>query len=1521
MLWIFYINQKDKITEITLPNVNNKRIILDLSSVCPNTMLEAEIIDNLWKIIAPENMKMKANGEFVKSIGISDNMVINFYPENNNAFAVVVKEIYSEENTYKKYAILNGKRILVGRNDDNDIIFHDDFVGSHHFEIIMSDGSCYITDSSTNGTYLNGERITEKTKLENFDQIYIVGHKMFYINGLLIVNTNDDVISNIPEADLTLFVNENIYKDNSFFSRAPRRIEPVDTEEVKIDDPPAKNKSRPQPLIFIIGPSVTMPIPILISVLVNITSNASNGKSISMYLGTILSVGLSAFIGAGWALAHYFYNKRQMKKDDEERTKAYKAYIERNRELLSEKESKNKSILEKNYLSTKVLMNKAEDSRYIFWNRNIYQSDFLTVRIGRGKMKNPGQIIVSGQKFSMSNDELCELPLELYDKYKMIDNCAYIISLFNQKIIGIVGNKDKLSPVVNNIICQIAALHCYTDVKIGFLGERGDYTKYSYVRWFPHSFIDGSDSRMVSFDENTAHDVIYEIAFILRNRAESAEENKEKQMLIPHIILFCTSADIIRNSFLRGYMSSPVYLGITFVLIYERMNMLPNECKSIIEYTDDFSGYYMLDQKITEENNVDFELVSSEEAEKFARKISGFYVNEVTGGGIPASVDFFEMIGIGRIEQWDLIKAYKMNHSFEGMRSFLGLSSGGNPVYLDIHEKKDGPHGLVAGTTGSGKSETIQSFVLSLAMNYSPDDVGFVLIDYKGGGMANVFSGLPHVAGMITNLSDESGGELDRSLTRRACSSLRSEIKRRQSIFAQYKLNNIDTYQKLYTEGKADEPIPHLIIISDEFAELKKEQPEFIKELISVARVGRSLGIHLILATQKPSGVVDDEIWSNSRFRICLRVQDKQDSNGMIKRPDAAYITETGRAFLQVGNDERFEEFQSGYSGGEYVPKESFVNAGDNEAVIIGIDGSLAVVEDKRKSNSDSPTELDAAVRYINAMCKLNGINNVRSLWLAPLERNIFLNDIDTVANEGTLEVVYGVADNVEQQSRCLCSIDLYNISNLKICGTTGCGKTTMLQTLLTSAVSKYSPENLNFYIMDFSSRTFKLFKNLPHCGGVVYEEETEAVERLMKLMSDIIYERKKLFEKHDIGSFKEYIKLNTLCEVILAIDNFGAFLELYPSMEDKIIKLLHDGVRYGVQIILTVNNSSEIKYKMRSYILNSIMLRMNEKSDYSEIIGKNPEFVPSPVNGRGLVVIDKSILEYQAALPCKGSNEFERAEMLRKMFVQISENYKGITARKIPFISQDIKYSEILLSSDYSDRLLIGTNFETIEPYSVQFSSFYCYCVSFNDVISEKLIFNNILEYSSHYNVDIKIIRLNDELNLSLTDNIEEYRGIDGIGEVIKYLHGEFTERNKAVTEWKAIKTGVTRDRFMADKFGRVFIIIDDMIKFTELVHGPEGKNYAELMDMFIKQGKNHGIHIFGGYSSEKKTYLSVSNSFKSENHGIHFGGHTDNQNVLEIDLPIRQKAKETDYNIGIIPENGKPVFVHVPQGEDFRK
>lgn len=376
------------------------------------------------------------------------------------------------------------------------------------------------------------------------------------------------------------------------------------------------------------------------------------------------------------------------------------------------------------------------------------------------------------------------------------------------------------------------------------------------------------------------------------------------------------------------------------VSLFDEFKDLPKECSAVIELQEETGLIY--NKKDISGKKLLFkpDIYIRENADKYSTQLANIYL-DVQGAGfnLPNLIPFLQLFGVGRIEHLNALQRWKENNPTKSLQTEVGVNTLGDKFMLDLHEKYHGPHGLVAGMTGSGKSEFIMTYILSLAVNYHPYEVAFILIDYKGGGMAKTFEKLPHTAGIITNL--------DSAAIKRSLISIESELKRRQKIFSDISkeigTSNIDIYeyQKLYREGIANEPLQHLFIISDEFAELKAQQPEFMAQLISTARIGRSLGVHLILATQKPAGVVDDQIWSNSKFKVCLKVQDRADSMDMLKRPDAAELTRTGRFYLQVGYNELFELGQSAWSGAEYQPSDRLTKQLDDSVSIINNNGWL----------------------------------------------------------------------------------------------------------------------------------------------------------------------------------------------------------------------------------------------------------------------------------------------------------------------------------------------------------------------------------------------------------------------------------------------------------------------------------------------------------------------------------------------------------------------------------------------------
>lgn len=308
--------------------------------------------------------------------------------------------------------------------------------------------------------------------------------------------------------------------------------------------------------------------------------------------------------------------------------------------------------------------------------------------------------------------------------------------------------------------------------------------------------------------------------------------------------------------------------GMSFIYFKEYQESLPKECAEIVELTED-GGVLRRSRDKAFSCRFVREHINDDSIQFVAERLAPVYCEKIAlSSRLTANITLFDLLNIISPENLDLAAQWKASNVQRSLSAPLGVDVKGSKVFLDLHEKAHGPHGLVAGTTGSGKSEIMQSYILSVATKFHPYEVSFVIIDFKGGGMANQFENLPHLIGKITDIDSH---EINRSLL-----SIRAELEKRKRLFAQCGVNHIDQYIGKFRSGEASVALPHLILIVDEFAELKAEQPEFMKELISAARVGRSLGIHLILATQKPAGQVNEQIWSNSRFKLCLKVADRK---------------------------------------------------------------------------------------------------------------------------------------------------------------------------------------------------------------------------------------------------------------------------------------------------------------------------------------------------------------------------------------------------------------------------------------------------------------------------------------------------------------------------------------------------------------------------------------------------------------------------------------------------------------------
>ena len=578
--------------------------------------------------------------------------------------------------------------------------------------------------------------------------------------------------------------------------------------------------------------------------------------------------------------------------------------------------------------------------------------------------------------------------------------------------------------------------------------------------------------------------------------------------------------------------------------------------------------------------------------------------------------------------------------------------------------------------------------------------------------MANLFKDLPHLLGTITNL--------DGAQSMRALASINAEIHRRERLFGQYGVNHINQYQKKFKLGEATEPLPHLFLISDEFAELKVNQPDFIKELVSIARVGRSLGVHLILATQKPSGVVDDQIWSNSRFKLALKVADRGDSMEMLRTADAAEITQTGRAYLQVGNNEVYELFQTAWSGADYQPEKDQLGIEDHTIYLINELGQYEVLNqdlsglDMAEEIKEVPTELDVIVQEINHLHQEEGIAAVAQPWLPPLKERITLDELDKVVpieawqKRTAPSVLIGVADIPQAQKQEAVAIDLSKDGNILLYGSPGTGKTTFLQTVAMDLARKQSPENLTMYLLDFGTNGLAPLTQLPHVADSLLLDQTEKIQKFIRIINRELDRRKKLLSEHGVGTIALYREVTGKQEPTMVI-----LMDSYESMKDEpyetdlfklFMRISREGLSIGVHLIITASRQNNLRAQLYSNFKHQLTLPQNDISEVRGIVGATPlASTMEDIKGRALMKRDE-VDVVQFALPVAGDNDIQIINNLRDQVQSLKEMWTGRTPAGIPMVPDELTEAAFYGREDVATlldegKVPLGLDLETVEP------------------------------------------------------------------------------------------------------------------------------------------------------------------------------------------------------------------------------
>ena len=1202
---------------------------------------------------------------------------------NGREFKAIIKRCKREYLAFEKYRIPQ-RAVIIGRGERVDIRDDSPLMSAEHGALGMSqDGTVKYRDNSNNGTYVNGRKLLRNTARLSIGDVlaFPTGLKVVYLGNCIAVNRTLGVKNRFnlepwrpapekrpPEADDREA--PSVYLE---YQRAPRMLVKCEAEDTEIEAPIPKQNQQQLPLFLQLGPSMTMILPMLMGSVV-----ASGGSN--LLSSGVVMISTSSALAVMWGLINRSYRKKQERVTESTRLERYRQYIEEMEAELRGMNQKELERLEETFPNAAQCAQMPEQRSDSLWNRMPTHPDFLCVRVGTGDVDLPCEITVPKQKLSIIDDPLRQEPDRLKATYSVMIDAPVTLPLRNEAVIGVLGGMRAVL-FTQGLLMQIAALHSYHDVHIAVLTEEGSASQWQWTRWLPHVFTsEDRELRMVAYTPDDIHDVVAHLDEVLSIRKSNAAENADADNEegdkdappLPHYVNFCTNYRILEDEpIMRQLLTNRA--GMTLVMLGTAMTQLPKECHIVLNMQGG-DGYLHSSEGDT--RKIDFEYPDRGLIKSFSRRMAPMRVRDVAqNAAIPTLVSFLDIYGVRRVEQLEVWRMWKENHTYDGLKSVIGYRAGSQPFVLDISDKYHGPHGLIAGTTGSGKSVMLETYIRSLALNYSPRQVQFILIDYKGGGMADAFRALPHVAGIIDNL--QGARVIDRALA-----SLNGEIHRRERIFKAVGINNINDYTRKFGEEEGME-LPHLIIIVDEFAELKSEQSEFMAELVSASRVGRSLGIHLILATQKPSNSVSDEIWANSRFHLCLRVQTRQDSMEMLKRPDAAYIKGMGRCFIQIGNDELFEQVQTSYSGLDYRPDEPrpeempqlldptghVVRAPkkreEEKAEILKVRGELSgknaqdakgtETQPEAHKSAEKRTQMTAVLERIYEVAGEHGMAQTKPMWLPELPAHIYLRDLDffrcaASAGEGwpdpagNIRIPLGLADDVAHQRYLPFWADLTEMRNIIAVGLAGSGKTTLVQSMVYSLCQIYDPAHVHLYILSLTSQTLGTLAAFPQVGDVVFDGEDMEQKRFVNMLFAEMERRAELFAAASTDSFIEYNRARRKAgeapqpAIIVFIDRFKQFWDLFANDEayaNRIQKLVQEGSGRGIHFVVTAMAKNEVPSRWHSFF-GGIALQLKEKSDYSECIGKRVPYDMPPIAtvvGRGMGVLQGGIFEVQLAM------------------------------------------------------------------------------------------------------------------------------------------------------------------------------------------------------------------------------------------------------------------------------------------------
>jgi S-DNA-T family DNA segregation ATPase FtsK/SpoIIIE len=1089
------------------------------------------------------------------------------------------------------------------------------------------------------------------------------------------------------------------------FHRSPRTYLAPPTAELELQPPQGKPAFPVSSLMAVLAQPL---ISASLSLIVTIYAVAKNPDYLILSLPMMVGSGL-------WGIINYFNERKKYRESIAQRDQTYRAYLaDRRHEAESLANEQRRALLDPHPDPSECLRRAGAGTGQPsprLWERSSglerpRDPDFLHLRLGLGALPATFQLKPPSSRPPVGEaDDLYDEALRLVDDFRQVDGVPIVLPLAQAGAAGLSGPPAAVRETVRALLLQLATHHAPNEVKLVALLPAHEVDEWAWIRWLPHVWDDERKRRYLAASPDEARALLAELFAGLQKRALNRPASDAPPEYPQNFVFLFADPGLFRGQdasvvgpLLHLLLTQGAAIGAYSIFLADRPETLPAGCRALVECGG--SGRLRLIGPPTQDFVFRPDRVNLAQADLFARALAPVRLKApATIADLPASVPLTALLKTPRLEDCPVRDLWEKRDSHQSLEVPLGIEAGGGVTMLNFQDTAtggDGSHAMVGGTTGTGKTRFLQTLITLLAAHHHPHDLNFILIDYKGGDLLQGLEALPHVVGTLANLEK---ADAQAMLVERLFVCLEAELRRRRNLLGG---RNINQYQRDFLQGRASEPLPHLFVIIDEFAEMIRNSPDkaaMTKRLLSIGATGRSLGVHLVLATQDPSGVVTDELRNNINIRICLRMGSRQASMDILRRPDAyenISSSQVGRAYLQVGNNDRFVAFQVAWGGDRYARGQAAPHA---DISIVELDGTRKPLRSFRPLQVGEETQMSALVRLIRKTADAMGLQPLRSPLSPPLRSMVFLDELrrgemgwngsgwDARPGAPWLAPIIGQMDDPASQAQDPLRLPLGAEGHFVLFGEPGSGKTTFIQTLVTSLALSHLPDQVHIYLVDFGGQRLLSLKGFPHVGDVFLGEEIERLRRFFRYLDRELQTRRGEFARAGASTLQDYCALSgkPVPSIVTILRDYAAFRKACQDqnldLDDLLMDLVRNGGPYGLHFVLTMNNPTELRPQLAGNISLAATYHLATR-DYSMAVGPTGGLEPPPLPGRGLFK-GPPLLEFQTALPVQGHTDVERTQALKSLMAAMDRAWSGGRPRSFPPVPAVIGLSQLLAPAD----------------------------------------------------------------------------------------------------------------------------------------------------------------------------------------------------------------------------------------------